>query len=110
MELRWEVFLIILGSAIVTFIPRVVPLMVLSRFELPEWTMRWLNYVPISVIAALIGQEIFIHDGKIASLTNNIELCAAIPTFFIAIKTRSLLGTVLGGIISIIILRFLFQN
>lgn len=67
MEVRWEVFLIILGSAFVTFIPRVVPLMILSRFELPEWGMRWLNYVPISVIAALIGQEIFIHDGRISS-------------------------------------------
>ncbi|ASZ69438.1 AzlD domain-containing protein [Bacillus cereus] len=108
MEVRWGIFLIILGSAIVTFIPRVVPLMVLSRFELPEWVMRWLNYVPISVIAALIGQEIFIHDGKIASLTSNIEFLAAIPTFFIAIKTRSLMGTVLGGIISIIVLSFLF--
>lgn len=79
MDVRWEFFLIILGSAIVMFIPRVVPLMVLSRFELPEWGMRWLNYVPISVIAALIGQEIFIHDGKIAPLTNNIEFFAAIP-------------------------------
>ncbi|TKI83496.1 AzlD domain-containing protein, partial [Bacillus mycoides] len=29
MEVRWEVLLIILGTAIVTFIPRVVPLMVL---------------------------------------------------------------------------------
>jgi branched-subunit amino acid transport protein len=106
MEVRWGVFLIILGSAYVTFIPRVVPLMVLSRFELPAWAMRWLNYVPISVIAALIGQEIFIHDGKIISLTSNIQFFAAIPTFFIAIKTRSLLGTVLGGIISIIVLRF----
>lgn len=108
MEVRWSVFLIILVSAIVTFIPRVVPLMVLSRFELPEWVMRWLNYVPISVIAALIGQEIFIHDGKIVSLTSNIEFFASIPTFFIAIKTRSLMGTVLGGIISIIVLSFLF--
>lgn len=108
MEVRWGVFLIILGSAIVTFIPRVVPLMVLSRFELPAWAMRWLHYVPISIIATLIGQEIFIDDGKIVSLTNNIEFFAAIPTFFIAIKTRSLLGTVLGGIISIIVLRFLF--
>ncbi|MDT8976428.1 AzlD domain-containing protein [Paenibacillus sp. chi10] len=108
MEVRWDIFLIILGTAFVTFIPRVVPLMVLSRFELPGWAMRWLNYVPISVIAALIGQEIFIHDGKLTSLTNNIEFFAAIPTFLIAIKTRSLLGTVLGGIISIIILRLLF--
>lgn len=108
MEVRWDVLLIILGAALVTFIPRVVPLMILSRFELPEWGKRWLNYVPISVMAALIGQEILMNDGKISSLTNNVELVAAIPTFWIAIKTRSLLGTVLAGIISIIILSLFF--
>lgn len=97
--------MIILGAALVTFIPRVVPLMILSRFELPEWGMRWLNYVPISVMAALIGQEILINDGKISSIFNNVELIAAIPTFWIAVKTRSLLGTVLAGIVSIMILR-----
>ncbi|MGE7762507.1 AzlD domain-containing protein [Peribacillus sp. NPDC097895] len=106
MEVRLDVFLIILGAAIVTFIPRVVPLMVLSRFELPEWGMRWLNYVPISVIAALIGQEILMHDGKISSFTNNVELLAAIPTFFIAIKTRSLLATVIAGVIFFMGLRW----
>lgn len=105
MEVRWDVLLIILGAALVTFIPRVAPLMILSRFELPEWGMRWLNYVPISVMAALIGQEILMNDGKISSLFNNVELFAAIPTFWIAIKTRSLLGTVLAGVISVMILR-----
>lgn len=82
--------------------------MILSRFELPEWGMRWLNYVPISVMAALIGQEILMNDGKITSLFSNVELFAAIPTFWIAIKTRSLLGTVLGGIASVMILRMIF--
>ncbi|WP_285767087.1 AzlD domain-containing protein [Peribacillus sp. SI8-4] len=107
MEMRWEVVLIILGAAIVTFIPRVVPLMVLSRVELPEWGMRWLNYVPISVMAALIGQEILVHDGKLTSITDNVQLLAAIPTFFIAIKTRSLLITVLSGVIFFMILRWI---
>lgn len=107
MEVRWDVFLIIVGSALVTFLPRVVPLMVLSRMELPEWGIRWLNYVPISVMAALVGQELFVHDGQLASLWTNVELLAAIPTVLVAIKTRSLLGTVVAGMISIMILRYL---
>jgi len=107
MEVRWDVFLIIVGSALVTFLPRVVPLMVLSRMELPEWGIRWLNYVPISVMAALVGQELFVHDGQLASLWTNVELLAAIPTVLVAIKTRSLLGTVVAGMIAIMILRYL---
>ncbi|OMD14929.1 AzlD domain-containing protein, partial [Paenibacillus odorifer] len=43
-----------------------------------------------------------------SSLANNIELFAALPTFLVAIKTRSLLGTVLAGIVSIMILRMFF--
>ncbi|MFP3393130.1 AzlD domain-containing protein [Brevibacillus sp. SIMBA_040] len=107
MEVRWDVFLIIVGSALVTFLPRVVPLMVLSRMELPEWGIRWLNYVPISVMAALVGQELFVQDGQLTSLLTNVELLAAIPTVLVAIKTRSLLGTVVAGMISIMILRYL---
>ncbi|WP_136604430.1 AzlD domain-containing protein [Paenibacillus dokdonensis] len=105
MEVRWDVFLIIFGSALVTFLPRVLPLMVLSRMELPEWAIRWLNYVPISVMAALVGQELFVQDGRF-SLLNNVELLAAIPTVLVAMKTKSLLGTVVTGMVSIMALRF----
>lgn len=108
MEIRWEVFLIVMGAALVTFIPRVLPLMVLTRMQLPDWSLRWLNYVPIAVIAALIGQEIFIQDGGISPLKSNIELIAALPTFLLAIWTRSLFVTVITGVIATMVLRFLF--
>ncbi len=94
----------IIGSALVTFLPRVLPLIVLSRMELPEWGIRWLNYVPISVMAALVGQELFVQDGKISLLNN--ELLAAIPTVLVAMKTKSLLGTVVAGMISIMAVRY----
>ncbi|NRD77876.1 AzlD domain-containing protein [Bacillus sp. BRMEA1] len=106
MEVRWSIFIIIIGMALVTFIPRVLPLMVLSRFKLPEWGTRWLSFIPISVMAALVGQEIFMHDGKIDFSFSNLEMLAAIPTFLMAVKTRSLLGTVVTGIISLMVLRY----
>lgn len=108
MEVRWDILLIIIGSCIVTFIPRVLPLIVLSRLQLPDWGMRWLNYVPIAVMAALVGQELLIKDGTLFPLRNNLELIAALPTFVTAIFTRSLLGTVVAGILSIMVLRFIF--
>ncbi|MBI0580679.1 AzlD domain-containing protein [Neobacillus cucumis] len=108
MEVRWTIFLIILGSALVTFIPRVLPIAILSRVELPEWAMRWLSYVPIAVMAALVGQELLMPNGKLEPLQKNLELIAALPAFIIAIVTRSLLGTVIVGIISLMVLRFVF--
>lgn len=108
MEVRLGIFLIILGTALVTFIPRVLPLMVLTRFELPEWATRWLSFVPISVMAALVGQELFINDGEMSFTGNSLEIIAAIPTFLIAIRTKSLLATVVAGILTLMALRFIF--
>lgn len=108
MEVRWDILLIILGTAIVTFLPRVIPLMVLSRFELPEWSIRWLNFVPISIMAALLGQELFLEDGQWIPIFHNLNLLAAIPVFIVAIHTKSLLMTVLAGVASLMILQCLF--
>lgn len=82
--------------------------MLLSRITIPEWGMRWLNYVPIAVMAALVAQELFVKDGQLSLGTNLAELLAALPTFWIAVKTRSLLGTVIIGILSLMILRLFF--
>lgn len=90
-----------------TLIPRVLPIMVLSRTALPEWLMRWLSYVPVAVMAALVAQELLVSDGKIASFSDNVELWAALPTFLTAIFTKSLLGTVGVGILTVMVLRFL---
>ncbi|MFS0647166.1 AzlD domain-containing protein [Siminovitchia sp. 179-K 8D1 HS] len=107
MEINLYILLIILGSAIVTFVPRVLPLVVLSRITLPDWGMRWLSYVPIAVMAALVGQELMLQDGKLL-FHKNLELLAAIPTFAVAIVSRSLLGTVVAGIVSMMVIRLVF--
>ncbi|NUU76199.1 AzlD domain-containing protein [Paenibacillus xylanilyticus] len=106
MEVRWDVFWIIIGSALLTFIPRVLPLMLFSKIQIPVWLLRWLEYVPVAVMAALIGQELFMSGSQLVPLTKNAALWAALPTFVVAIWTRSLLGTVLVGIVAMMILRY----
>ncbi|MEI4800916.1 AzlD domain-containing protein [Bacillus sp. NPDC077411] len=104
MEVRWDLLLVVLGSAIVTFLPRVVPLLVLSKVEIPEWGLKWLGHIPIAILAALLAQTLFMHE------TIKIDyVIAAIPTFLVAIFTRSLLGAVLTGVIVVFLLRFFFS-
>lgn len=108
MEISWTIFIIIIGCALVTFIPRVLPLMLLSQMELPTWTIRWLKNVPVAVMAALLAQELLISNNQFSILDNGLKLLAALPTFLVAIWTKSLLGTVLVGVISMLLLRFVF--
>ncbi len=45
---------IILGMAIVTYLPRLLPAVMVGRIKLPPWMERWLKCVPYAALAALI--------------------------------------------------------
>ena len=82
--------------------------MVLSQMELPKWAIRWLKNIPVAVMAALLAQELLLSDHQFSLSANFLKLLAAIPAFAIAILTKSLLGTVIAGIISMMIFRLIF--
>ena len=103
MEVRLDVLLLLLAAGAVTLVPRILPLLVFSKLQIPDWGLKWLNYIPIAILAALLAQVLFMHET-----CSGITIIAAIPTFFVAIYTRSLLGTVLTGVIVIILLRLFF--
>jgi len=109
MEVSWTIFMIIIGCAFVTFLPRVLPLMLLSQMELPKWLIRWLKNVPVAVMAALLAQELLLSDNQFSIFDNILKILAAIPAFIIAILTKSLLGTVIAGIIFMVFLRLGFS-
>ncbi|WP_110927959.1 AzlD domain-containing protein [Bacillus massiliglaciei] len=106
MEVSLYVLSVIAGTAIVTVIPRVLPLVLLSQLQIPEWGINWLKHVPVAVLAALLAQELVIEDSKINVSTHSLELLAAVPALLVALYTRSLLGTVLAGVGSLFLLRF----
>ena len=107
MEVRAEILIAILASGLVTLLPRVLPLMVLSRFELPKAVADWLKHVPVAVMAALVAQSLFIAGGKPVTGPTP-EMAAALAAFLVAVRTRSLLGTVVAGVACTMALRLLF--
>ncbi|MEC3655365.1 AzlD domain-containing protein [Bacillus siamensis] len=106
MELRLDILLIVLGTGIVTLLPRVIPLLFLSKVELPKWFLSWLSFVPVTVMTALLGQELLFEDDNFSPLSNSHELLGIIPTFLVVLLTKSLLGAVVAGMITISLLRY----
>jgi branched-subunit amino acid transport protein len=90
MDIRPEILGLVLACALVTAVPRVLPLLVLSRLNLPTWLLDWLRYVPVAVLASLLSLELL--DKGTAGL---MAACVALAT---AAATRSLLATVLAGV------------
>lgn len=101
------VWSVIIGGSIVTVLPRVLPITILSKIKLNKRVEEFLAYIPISILAALIAVELFTVDNKFSIQGNSFELLAALPTIFFAVKKNNLLITVVVGIISIAILRFI---
>ena len=104
-----DYLLIILGMALVTYIPRAAPLMLLSSRELNPMLMRWLEMVPPAVLAALLAPELLLRaqaGQKTLFLSlDNFFLLAALPTFVVGWITRSFFGTVAFGMGMVALLR-----
>ncbi len=102
------IFLTILGMAFVTYIPRLVPVYFLSSRSLPPIVVAWLRYVPVAVLAAMLFPSILVQEDQINLGLNNLFFWAALPTFLVAWKTRSLFGSVIVGMIVVAAGRYLF--
>lgn len=88
---------ILIGMGIVTYVPRWLPLVFLSRLQLPGWFEEWLDLIPAAILSALI-LPILITTGEPRHLDlMRPELFVALPTLLFAVKTRSLAGTVVVG-------------
>lgn len=105
MEVRDYILLIVSGCAAVTLAPRVLPLVLLSRIDLPEALRAWLDYVPVSILAALLAQEMLLSGGTSAPSAAAPAWLAVLPAFAIAAWKRSILGAVAAGVLAMALLR-----
>lgn len=104
-----DLVLLIFLMSLVTFIPRVLPILLLTRCSLPAPVERWLSYVPVAVLAALLAPALFTTEGSLNLFFNtNPAFWVSIPVFVIAIITRNLFMTVLSGMLLIALVRLLF--
>lgn len=85
------------GMGAVTYIPRCFPLYYLSRKKLPPWFEAWLNFIPASILSALLLPGLITAGDPHHVDLSRPELIVAIPTFLFALKTKSLGGTVIVG-------------
>jgi len=96
---------VIAGMAIVNFAIRFTPIATLSRLTLPGPLLRWLSFVPISVMGALVATEVLRPQGSWQAPLTNPGLYAAVLTGLIFKFTRSFLGSTVAGMVAYVVLR-----
>ncbi len=102
------ILLTILGMGVVTYLPRLLPTLLLASRELPGWAIAWLRYVPVAVLAAMLAPSLVVRQGHLDFSHSNLFWWAALPTFLVAWKTRNLFASVIVGMAGVAIARFVF--
>ena len=87
------------GMGLATYLPRALPLLYLAHKQLPQWLVDWLSLIPVAILSALIAPSLFADAAQRSFAFGKTELLVAIPTLIFALKTRSLGGTVLVGML-----------
>lgn len=95
-----DYLLLLAGMAAVTYLPRWLPLALLAGRRLPPWLTEWLELVPAAILGALLAPAILATAEPRRIDLVRPEFIAAFPALFVAIKTRSLAGTVVTGMLS----------
>lgn len=93
-EYIWSVILLM---SIVTYVPRALPMLVLSHYGLPKWFTTWLTFVPTAIFGALVFPDIFLIDNHLALTLHNVALWTTVLVVPLALKTKSLGYTIVAG-------------
>lgn len=99
-----KIVFLILGMTAVTYIPRMLPMMIVTKRELPEVFREWLKFIPVSIFSALVFPEIFKGKNGFEFTIFSPQALAGFVCVFVIVKSRSLGATVIAGIISFMIL------
>lgn len=100
-----NVWLIIAGGALATYFTSATPFLVTMRRRAPEPLLRYLDALPIAIIAALVGPAVLAPGGRI---TTGSEPIAGLVALAITLWRRNLLLGMLGGIAAIALQRSIF--
>jgi len=94
--MKLDTLYLILGMALVTFLPRFFPMAFLARRTLPERVKEGLDYFPISILSAIVF-PLFFFSGAGRMEIQLHSLLSAIPVFIFAWRVKSLWGSVILG-------------
>ena len=99
-----QLLILILVMALVTYLPRIIPLLILTRIHLPAPVLEWLKYLPVAILSALLAPALLMPANTWDLSLSNSFLLAALPTFLVARLSRSLMLTVFAGMFFLMIM------
>jgi len=96
---------IIVAMGAVTYATRIGFFGFAGKFRLHPLLRRLLDYVPLSILAALIFPAVLAPSGRLASPAHNLYLWAAIVTSAVLVASRRPWVAIIVGVATMVVLR-----
>lgn len=96
-------FISVILMAAVTYITRVLPIVVFRREIKSKYIKSFLRYVPYAVLGALTFPDIFYSTKNYMT-----AICGTIVALILAYKEKSLLIVAVGALVTVYITGFIF--
>ncbi|MFZ0369984.1 MAG: AzlD domain-containing protein [Halobacillus sp.] len=90
----------IIGMALVTAIPRILPAFIVDIVSFPKWVDRWLNAIPYAALGALIFPGIL----SVKPEAPQVGIIAGLTAVLLAWLDLHIILVVLGAIASVFLL------
>jgi len=100
---------VIIGMALLNFLIRFLPIAAISRIDLPAPVLHWLQFIPVSVMGALVANTVVRPQGRFMAPWSNPWLLACAVTALAYRLTRSFLGATFIGMLSFVVFRVLLN-
>jgi len=103
----WIGWALIAGAALVAFLSRAVFIVPGSHLRLPGTAERALRYAPAAALMAIVAPDLALVQGALSISIENPKLIAGLVAFALAVATRSILLTLIGGMLVLAAARLL---
>ena len=94
-------WLLILGLALTSFIPRASFILLFARWPVPALVQRALRYVPAAVFSAILVPALVLTEGALDIGLDNPRLFAGMLAGIVAWRTRNTLVTIVTGMLAL---------
>ncbi len=97
-----------LAAGAITFAIRLSFIGAAGRFDAPVWFIRLLRFVPVAALSALVWPDLLVGDNLV--ITTQPRLYAGLAAALIAWRTRNVMFTIAGGMLSLWLVQWLLAS
>lgn len=101
-----EIWMIIGGMAVVTFVPRVLPFFIIDGEKLPPVVKEWLRLLPIVIFAGMVAPPLLTDGTQLAPAKHLGQISVVLTGAVVAYFTKKIPVSLGAAVVLLLLINF----